>query len=258
MANNAEITAVKTKFVDVITEGELVLSPVSATFLTIITEASLLKTSPDNAPTDGQTITTLYNKVFVNAVSYWAFTKNKLRPWENALEYKHFDTMYTNHWSLVNTIWDLWQQAQQPLEEVNILQGRDYILWQEIETHVSKIIQTKLCQRLYRPTHFCFKDMPMPPSHPVALSSWTLITHWHPVHYTQSGEPVRCYECNSLSHIEWNCQLYICPLCRQRQPGHAQKNCPDHYYDDRIRGHFDISRKETGNYSGELMNNKED
>ena len=221
MANNTETTAVKTEFVDIITEGELVSSPVSTTFSTSITKASLIKTPINNTPTDGKAITTLYNEVFADAVSYQAFTENKLWPWENTLEYKHFDTMYTNHWSLVNTIRKLCQQAQQLLEEANILTGRNYILWQEIEMHVSKITQTKLQQRLYKPTHFWFKETPTPPSRPIASSSHTLTTRWHPICYTQAGEPMRCNECNSLSHIKWNCQLYVCPLCRQRQPRHA-------------------------------------
>ena len=48
MANNTENVTVKTEFVDVITEGELVSFPVSATFSTIITEASLVKTPSDD------------------------------------------------------------------------------------------------------------------------------------------------------------------------------------------------------------------
>ena len=96
MANNTETTTVKTEFVDIITEGELVSSPISATFSTIVTEASLIETPSIDDQTNGKTITTLYDEVFVDTVSYQAFTKNKLRPWENALEYKHFDTMYTN------------------------------------------------------------------------------------------------------------------------------------------------------------------
>ena len=166
-------------------------------------------------------------------------------------EYKHFDTIYTNHQSLVNTIWKLWQQAQQLLEEANILTGRDFILQQEIETHMSKITKAKLCKRLHRPTQFCFKETPLPPSQPTASLLWTLTIHQHPIHYTQSGEPMRCYKCNSLSHIKWNCQLYVCPLCGQRQPGHAQKNCPDHYHNDGTQGFFDIEGEETGNYNGE-------
>ena len=75
-------------------------------------------------------------------MSYRAFTENKLRPWENALEYKHFDTMYMNHRSLINTIKKLHQQAQALLEEADILTGRDFILHQEIKTHVSKITVT--------------------------------------------------------------------------------------------------------------------
>ena len=128
MANNTETAAIKTEFIDVVTEGELLSSLISATFSTIITEASLVELPPTKGPTNKKTITTLYNKVFVDAMSYRAFTKNKLRPWENTLEYKHFNTMYTNHQSLVNTIRKLHQQAQALLEEADILTGRDFML----------------------------------------------------------------------------------------------------------------------------------
>ena len=97
MANNTETTTVKTEFVDVVTEGELLLSPISTIFSTIITEASLIEVPLPEGQINEKTIATLYDKVFVDAMSYRAFTENKLRPWENALEYKHFDTMYTNH-----------------------------------------------------------------------------------------------------------------------------------------------------------------
>ena len=70
MANNTETTMVKTEFVDVITEGELVSSPVSATFSTIVTEASLIETPSISLVTDGKTITTFYDEVFVDAASY--------------------------------------------------------------------------------------------------------------------------------------------------------------------------------------------
>ena len=97
MANNTETVAVKTEFVDVLTEGELLASPISATFSTIVTEVSLVEIPPMDGPINEEAIATLYNRVFTDAVSYRAFTENKLRPWENALQYKHFDTMYTNH-----------------------------------------------------------------------------------------------------------------------------------------------------------------
>ena len=202
MDNNTKTAAIKTEFVNLITEGELLMSPVSATFSTIVTKASLIETPPSDGQISEKTITTLYDKVFVNTISYQAFAENKLRPWENALEYKHFNTMYTNHWSLVNTIWKIHQQAQQLLEEADILTGRDFILRQEIETHVSKITKTELCKRLHRPTHFHFEEMPLPPFQPTASLSWTLATHRHPICYTWSEEPMRCYECNNLSHIK--------------------------------------------------------
>ena len=174
MADNTEITTVKTEFVDVLTEGELLSSPVSATFSTIITEASLIETPPTDGPINEETITTLYNRVFIDAISYQAFTENKLRPWENALKYKHFDTMYTNHQSLVNTIGKLHKQAQMLLEEADILTGRDFMLRQEIESHVSKISKTELRKRLRKPTLFHFKETPAPPPPTQSTSSLNL------------------------------------------------------------------------------------
>ena len=171
MANNTETVAVKTKFANVVTEGELLLSPISATFSTIITEASLVELPSAEGPTNEKTIATLYDKVFVDAMSYRAFTENKLRPGENTLEYKYFDTMYTNYQSLVNTIRKLCQQAQALLEEAEILTRRDFMLRQEIKTHVSKITRTELCKRLHKPTLFHFKEMPIPPPQPQASTS---------------------------------------------------------------------------------------
>ena len=86
MANNTKTAAIKTEFIDIVTEGELLSSSVSATFSTIVTEASLIETPPIDGQINEKTITTLYDKVFVNAISYQAFTENKLRPWENALD----------------------------------------------------------------------------------------------------------------------------------------------------------------------------
>ena len=103
MANNTRTATIKTEFIDVVTEGELLSSPISATFSTIVTKASLIETPPIEGQLNEKSITTLYDKVFVDTISYRAFTENKLRPWENTLEYKHFDTMYANHQSLVNT-----------------------------------------------------------------------------------------------------------------------------------------------------------
>ena len=79
--------------------------------------------------------------------------------------------MYTNHRSLVNTIRKLRQQTQALLEEADILTGRDFMLQQEIETHVSKITKAKLHKRLRKPTLFCFKETPIPQPQPQASTS---------------------------------------------------------------------------------------
>ena len=190
MAGNTETTTVKTEFVDVLTEGELLSSPISATFSTIVTEASLVEVPPTDRPINEEAIATLYDRVFTDAISYWAFTENKLRPWENALEYKHFNTMYTNHQSLVNTIGKLCKQAQMLLEEADILTGRDFMLRQEIETLVSKITKTELRKRLHKPTLYRFKETPPPPPQPQASSSLNLSARQHCIRYLRSGEPM--------------------------------------------------------------------
>ena len=79
MANNTGTTAIKTEFINVVTEGELLSSPISATFSTIVTETfPLIKTPPIEGQLNKKSITTLYDKVFIDAISYRAFTENKL------------------------------------------------------------------------------------------------------------------------------------------------------------------------------------
>ena len=108
--------------------------------------------------------------------------------------------MYTNHRSLSNTIRKLRQQAQALLEEADILTGRDFILRQEIETHVSHITKAELCKRLHKPTLFHFKEMPISPPQPQASSSLNLSAQRYRIRYMRSGEPMRCYECKFFAH----------------------------------------------------------
>ncbi|KAF9241502.1 hypothetical protein BU15DRAFT_73230 [Melanogaster broomeanus] len=35
-----------------------------------------------------------------------------------------------------------------------------------------------------------------------------------------------CFECHRLGHIQINCHLYECPICRNFRPGHNQRDCP--------------------------------
>ena len=70
MANNTKTTTIKTEFVDVITEGELLSSPKSATFSTIVTEASLVEIPIPEEQTNKKSITTLYDEVFTDTMSY--------------------------------------------------------------------------------------------------------------------------------------------------------------------------------------------
>ena len=69
MANNTETATVKTEFVNIVTEGELLSSPISATFSTI-TKASLVEVPLAEGQINEKTITTLYDEVLVDAMSY--------------------------------------------------------------------------------------------------------------------------------------------------------------------------------------------
>ena len=173
--------------------------------------------------------------------------------WEQDLQVKYFDSLYQHQRATTNSIKILRNQVQKLLEEANRLQERKHFLWQEIDHHLHTIMQPKLRRCIYNP----YKVYPRltPPitrrTQPTPSSSWPVLrSNPNPKKQTQ----LRCFQCNSLTHIKWNCPQYCCRYCEDIAPGHSQQNCPKNgseTYDDGYRGHYNIGGEEDGNLNGE-------
>ena len=179
--------------------------------------------------------------------------ESSTRHMEQDLQVKYFDSLYRHQWSMTNSIKTLHNQAQKLLEEANQLQEKKHSLWWEIDYHLHTIMQPKLHQRLYNP----YKVYPRPTlpiiqqAQPTPSSSWPVL--WfnpNPKKQTQ----LCCFQCNSLTHIKWNCPQYCCRYCNDMAPGHSQQNCPKNgfeAYNDGLLGHYDIGGEEDGNLNRE-------
>jgi len=268
MTDSPKSSSVKSEFTEVITMTDLLNVSTVDEFPTVLTETTLLQ-PPTHSETDIQGIVARYNETFTSPDDYQNFVEAKLGPWTNTLEFKCFDIMYKQHRLTTDVIAKLRQQAQLLLEEANALQGRDYMQRKEIENHIRKITRRDLRARILKPTKVRFRttfpseignELPSTRIPSFASSSSRIqTTNRPPVSYARTTRPLRCFQCDSPNHIKWYCSLYTCPLCKIKQPGHAQKNCPNRSnrrqttrsYDDGERGFFDIDGYEDQNLNGE-------
>ena len=268
MTDSPKSSSVKSEFTEVITMTDLLNVSTVDEFPTVLTETTLLQ-PPTHSETDIQGIVARYNETFTSPDDYQNFVEAKLGPWTNTLEFKCFDIMYKQHRLTTDVIAKLRQQAQLLLEEANALQGRDYMQRKEIENHIRKITRRDLRARILKPTKVRFRttfpseignELPSTRIPSFASSSSRIqTTNRPPVSYARTTRPLRCFQCDSPNHIKWYCSLYTCPLCKIKQPGHAQKNCPNRSnrrqttrsYDDGERGFFDINGYEDQNLNGE-------
>ena len=243
----------KKEFIEVITNSNLTLTPTSHKFSSIITETSLLNTETPVPPIPHADLVEYYDQMFPTLNSYKSFMNRWLGIWEQDLQVKYFDSLYRHQQSTTNSIKTLRNQAQKLLEEATQLQERKHSLWQEIDHHLHTITQPELRRRLYNP----YKVYPQPTSpiiqqtQPTPSSSQPVLrSNPNPKKQTQ----IRCFQCNSPTHIKWNCPQYCCRYCDDMAPGHSQQNCPKNgfeVYDDGLRGHYDIRGGEDGNLNGE-------
>ena len=166
---------------------------------------------------------------------------------------KYFDSLYCHQQATTNSIKILHNQVQKLLEEANRLQERKHSLQQEINHHLHTITQPELHQCLYNP----YKVQPQPPipatwlTQPIPSASQPTL-HSNPNPKKQTV--LHCFQCNSLTHIKWNCPQYRCRYCNDMAPGHSQQNCPKNGfepYNDGLRGHYDIGGEEDGNLNME-------
>ena len=244
----------KKEFIKVITNSDLTPTPIpSCKFSSTLTKTSLLNTKTPISPILHANLIKYYNQMFPTLESYKNFMDCRLGIWEHDLQVKYFDSLYHHQWATTNSIKILCDQVQKLLEEANQLQERKHSLQWEIDHHLHTITQPKLCQWLYNP----YKVQPWP-SIPTAQPTQLIPSTSRP-NLCSNPNPRKwtvlcCFQCDSLTHIKWNCPQYCCQYCNDMAPGHSQQNCPKNGlepYDDGLHGHYDIGGEEDGNLNGE-------
>ena len=155
-----------------------------------------------------------YNQMFPTLNSYKSFMNRQLGIWEQDLQVKCFNSPYCYQWSTTNSIKTLRNQAQKLLEEANQLQERKHSCWQEINHHLHTITQPKLRRHLYKvypwPTFPIRRQ-----TQPTLSLSWPVLrSNPNPKKWTQ----LRCFQCDSPTHIKWNCPQYCCRYCDDMAP----------------------------------------
>ena len=123
------------QFTEVITTSDLVFPPphLNNKLTTIITETSLLEEDTPQPPIPYNDIVEYYNQMFPTLEEYQNFIDAKLKPWQNTLEFKYFNSMYRHQRSTTESIKRLRAQAQKLLNEANHLQERKSSTKQELE-----------------------------------------------------------------------------------------------------------------------------
>ena len=84
------------QFTEVITTSDLVSPPPHSNdeFTTIITETSLLEDDTPLPPIPSNDIIEYYDQMFPTLEEYQNFVNAKLKPWQNTLEFKYFNSIY--------------------------------------------------------------------------------------------------------------------------------------------------------------------
>ena len=123
------------QFTEVITTSDLVSPPphLNDEFTTIITETSLLEDDTPLPPIPYNDIIEYYNQMFSTLEEYQNFVNAKLKPWQNTLKFKYFNSMYRHQRSTTESIKRLRAQAQKLLDKTNHLQERKISIKHELE-----------------------------------------------------------------------------------------------------------------------------
>ena len=150
------------EFTEVITASDLASPPPHSNeeFITVITKTSLLESDTPLTPIPNNDIIEYYNQMFPTLEEYQNFVDAKLKPWQNTLEFKYFNSMYQHQWSTSKLIKRLRTQAQKLLEEANHLQERKKTSTRhELEQHLHMMTRPELQKHLCDPV----KIYPQPP-----------------------------------------------------------------------------------------------
>ena len=105
------------QFTEVITTSDLISPPpcLNDEFTTIITENSLLEDDTPLPPIPSNNIIEYYDQMFLTLEEYQNFVNAKLKPWQNILEFKYFNSSYQHQQSTLESIKRLRKQAQKLL-----------------------------------------------------------------------------------------------------------------------------------------------
>jgi hypothetical protein len=257
---------IKAEFTEVHTSPELLpprpISVSSSEFPIIITESALLEpTVVTEQPLDPKALIKLYDDTFPSPSTYRQFTAQRLGPWMPTLEFKYFDDLYIYHRNTSQTMTNLRKKAQELLIEAENIQRQYRPHRENLEYFVSSLPKSPFQKRLFNP----MKVYPRPQGPRIAERPLPTIQKPRPSSSTANPPPYsqtqtalhsrqpRCYQCDSPSHLKWQCHRYRCRTCKKTAPGHPLLKCPMNraeLYDDGIRGYYDIEGDD-GNLNGE-------
>ena len=150
------------------------------------------------------------------------------------------------------------------LNEADALQHEYLPQRENLEHFISRLPESNFHRRLFNPVKVYPHSQPPPirerrpiiPTIRQPIPSTSNIRPLRPPYpQTATHSRIRCFQCDSPSHIKWYCNFYRCKSCRKVAPGHSYRECPRNYedeipFDDGIRGHFDIEGDD-GNLAGE-------
>jgi hypothetical protein len=257
-------TTVKSEFTEVLTGSDLLPPrPVSISsseeFPTIITETSLLETPTTTA--EQRNLVDQYDEVFPTPNLYRQFAEAKLTSWKDTLEYQYFDSLYVYHRNTSQTIKNLRRQAMELLNEADTLTRQYTPQRRNLDHFTSTLGPSPFQRRLFSPVKVYPRARPnlreRPPTVRQPMASSSTIRPLRPPYPPQVAprSRIRCFQCDSPSHIKWYCIEYRCKSCRKIAPGHSYKDCPRHLeteppFDDGIRGYYDVE-EDDGNLGGE-------
>ena len=255
------------QFTKVITTSDLVSPPphFNDEFTTIITETSLLEDDTSLPPIPFNNIIEYYDQMFPTLKEYQNFINAKLKPWQNTLEFKYFNSIYQHQRSTSESIKRLRTQAQKLLEEANHLQERKTSIRHELKRHLHTITRSKLWKRLCnlvkirpQPPFPRVQEVPRLTPNSPSFSSYPCQTTYSNLPQIRQLISFRCFQCDSPHHIKWDCRKYQCQICKIVAPGHSQKDCPEknnlRHEDDGQRGYHNTYRFEDGNLTEECWN----
>ena len=227
-----------------------------------IGQQNFLESDIPLTPIPNNNIIKYYDQMFPTLEEYQNFINAKLRPWQNTLEFKYFNSMYQHQWSTSELIKRLRTQGQKLLEAVNHLQERKISTRHELKQHLHTMTWPKLQKHLCDPIKI-YLQPPFPRVQEVLrLTPTSPSSSFHPCRTIYSNTPqiqqligFWCFQCNSPHHIKWDCREYQCWICKIVAPGHSQRDCPEknklQHEDDGQQGYHDTYGFEDGNLTGE-------